>query len=141
MLGSKYAPTSINEYGAKDINTSLQGVNFTAAAGIETINDFLIADDHLIDGAILTAIGSSLGDFVTCQVIDKNNVIGYGLNVVLGQYVTNWYMNPSLSRQIDFNSNYPAKIFGGLFLRIKYQSVGMAPVPITCNYFLHKILW
>lgn len=141
MLGSKYAPTGADQYGSKDLNTSLQGCLFTASPGVETLHDYLISDDHLVDGAVLIAIGAALGDYITCQVVDKDNVIGYGAGVVLGQYVTNWYMNPAVSVQLNFKSSYPAKIFGGLYLRIKYHSVGASNVEVIINYILHKILW
>lgn len=141
MNGSKFAPISITQYGAKDLNASLQGTKFTAILGTETIHDYLVSDDYLIDGAIIIAISATIGDKVTCQVIDKDNVMGYGANVVLGQYVTNWYMNPNESIQMDFKSDYPAKIFAGLYLRIKYTSVGATNVEVITNFKLHKVLW
>lgn len=141
MLGSKYAPTAADQYGSKDLNTSLQGVRFTAAPGVETVNDHLIADDHLVDGATLIALSAALGDTITCQVVDKDNNFGYGAGFVLGQYVTNWYMNPAESIQLNFKSSYPAKIYGGLYLRLKYLSVGNTAVEVIVNYTLHKVLW
>lgn len=141
MINSKYAPISGDQFGAKDLNAALQGSRFTAAPGVETVNDYFIADDHLVDGAVLIALSSSLGDTVSCQVVDVNNVLGYGAGVVLGQYVTSWYMNPQASVQLNFKSSYPAKIYGGLFLRLKYNSVGNTPVEIIVNYILHKVLW
>lgn len=141
MIGSKYAPISADQYGSKDINTSLKGHRFTAAAGAQTLDDYLLADDHLVDGAVLIAIDPALGDTLSCQVVDKDNMFGFGAGFVLGQYVTDWYMNPRESVQLNFKSSYPAKVFGGLYLRLIYTSVGEAPVEVIVNYHLHKVLW
>ena len=141
MLGSKYAPINKDQYGSKDINADLRGNRFTATAGESTTNDFLISDDTLVDGAILIAIGSALGDNITCQVVDKDNVLGLGAGAVLGQYVTDWFMNPQASVQLDFVSPYPAKLYGGLYLRLIYVSVGLTNVEVIVNYKLHKVLW
>jgi hypothetical protein len=141
MLGSKYAPGSEKEYSAKDLNANFKGILFTATAGTTTTSDLLVSDDSLIDGAKLIVIGATIGDKGTLQVIDKDNVLGYGANTVLGQYVTDWYMNPNDSNQLDSKSAYPAKIFGGLYLRMIYTSVGPSDVNIILNYKLHKILW
>lgn len=138
---TKYAPTKICEYSSKDLNAALQGTKFTALANQNTIHDILISEDHLIDGAQLVAIGSASGDKIKCQVVDKDNIFGYGSGVVLGEYVKDWYMNPMTTKQLEYQSNYPAKIYGGLYLRTIYTSVGENSVEIIVNYMLHKVLW
>jgi hypothetical protein len=142
MLNSKYAPMSKSEYSKVDLNANYTGNKFTASKNSTTTNDFLISDDNLVDGAVLTVLDAVSGDHVTFQVIDKDNVLGYGVNVVLGQYVTNWYMDPQSSKQMDLSSSYPAKIFGGLYLRTIYVSVGEDVDPtVIVNFKLQKILW
>lgn len=138
--GTKYAPINVSEYGSKDLNAALRGDLFQAAAGQETTRDFLISDDSLIDGAIVHVLNSALGDKLKCQVVDKNNIFGYGANTVLGQYVTDWYINPSKTEQLDFTCPYPAKIYSGLYLRVVYSSTGASPVDVIVNYKLHKVL-
>lgn len=140
-IGTKYAPSKKLDYGSKDLNAALTGTKFTATAGQETIHDFLIAEDHLIDGALLVVINGALGDKVKCQVIDKDNILGYGQNIVLGEYVKDWYINPSASKQLEYESSYPAKIYGGLYLRTIYTSQGTESPEVIINYLLHKILW
>lgn len=141
MQNSKFAPLNFSEYGAKDLNASFKGINFVAAAGETTTNDLEIVDDMLIDGGVLITIGAALGDSITCQVIDKDNIFGYGYDTVLGQYITDWYMNPNSSLQVDFTNTYPAKLYAGLYLRILYTSVGTSDVNVILNYKLHKVLW
>jgi hypothetical protein len=141
MQGSKYSPSNILEYGSKDLNTNLKGVTFTALAGQVTSHDLKIDDDHLIDGASIITQLSALGDKITCQVIDKDNIFGYGANTILGQYVTDWYMDPNSTKQLNYESQYPAKVYAGLYLRIIYTSVGLVNVNVITNYRLHKVLW
>lgn len=141
MIGSKYSPGSVKDYSAKDLNIALRGCKFVANAGQVTTNDFLINDDTLINGAIVIVLNSSLGDTIACQVIDKDNVLGYGTNVVLAQYCVDWYMNPSETEQLDFMCQYPAKIITGLYLRTLYTSVGITNSDVIVNYRLHKVLW
>lgn len=142
MQNSKYAPASFQEYSAKDLNTNLRGCHFNCAPNQTTINDYVITDDCLLDGANLHTINANLGDKITAQVIDKDNIFGYGHNVVLGQYVTDWFINPMRTEQLDYTSRYPAKIFAGLYLRIIYTSTSNSvPVDVIVNYKLHKILW
>jgi hypothetical protein len=141
MIGSKCSPSNFKEYSAKDLNTQLYGTKFVATAGTTTNNDFYITDDCLIDGAVFVTINSALGDYIDCQVVDVDNILGYGAGTVLGQYVYNWYVNPNETFQFNYESKYPAKIFGGLYLRFSYVSVGTTNVDIIVNYTLHKVLW
>jgi hypothetical protein len=140
-IGTKFAPSNSLEYGSKSLNADMRGVLFTATAGTSTSNDLLVSNDSLIDGAILIVIGASLGDTLTAQVVDVDNMLGYGAGTVLGQYLTSWYMNPNESFQLEFTSPYPAKLFGGLYLRMTYTSVGSSDVSVIINYKLHKVLW
>lgn len=138
---TKYAPTHYDQYSSKDLNASFKGTKFVATAGQTTNNDLLISDDMLIDGGMLVALSSNLGDKVNLQVIDKDNILGYGANTVLGQYMTDWYMNPDTSTQINFQNTYPAKLYAGLYLRVIYVSTGQTDVDVLVNYRLHKVLW
>jgi hypothetical protein len=141
MQGSKYKPASDKEYSANDLNADFQGHKFTATAGQTTSSDYQVLNDCLIDGAMVFAKSAAIGDKVTFQIIDKDNVMGLGANTVLGQYVTDWYINPDSTFQADFKSAYPAKLIYGLYLRTVYDSTGANDVTFIINYKLHKILW
>ena len=140
-INTKYSPSHSSQYSAKDINADFRGFKFTADAGQATTHEWAAPYDIIIDGGAMSTIGASLGDSVSLQVIDKDNILGYGANTVLGQYVTNWFMNPQESVQINFQNGYPAKIVGGLYLRAIYYSVGGTDVEVILNYRLHKVLW
>jgi hypothetical protein len=141
MQGSKYAPGNSSEYSAKDLNADFKGMKFTASAGTTTTNDLQINDDVLVDGAVFHAIAGEFGDKAKFQIIDKDNVMGFGANVVLAQFVTDWYINPDISTQLNERSPYPAKIYSGLYVRVVYDSVGSTDVKCILNLRLHKVLW
>lgn len=143
MQGSKATPKNRKDYSSADLNVNLIGTKFESSLSGTTVHDIKINDDMIIDGAVIIVIGSALGDKITCQVVDKDNVMGYGVNVILGQYVTDWYLNPSATFQLNYESEYPAKIYAGLYLRTVYSAIGTGSIAanIIVNYKLHKILW
>jgi hypothetical protein len=142
MINSKYAPINIAEYGAKDLNANFQGTKFSSFPSTSTTHDFKVDDDHILDGCEISAIGQiALGDYFIGQVVDKDNILGFGAGVILNQFVPKWFLVPGVIRQLDFSSRYPAKILNGLYLRIIYVSTGLTPVDVIVNYKLHKILW
>lgn len=142
MINSKYAPHHRNQYGSKDLNANFQGMKFEAAAGATTAGDLKVTDDHLLDGAEISTVGEvAAGDYFIGQVVDKDNVFGLGAGAILNEFVPKWYLVPGLTRQLTFESQYPAKIFHGLYLRIQYISVGASPIQVIVNYHLHKVLW
>lgn len=140
-MPTNYAPIKVSDFSSKDLNLVLQGTMFTALPGQATTHDFLITQDSLIMGAFVIVLDAALGDKIKCEVVDVNNVLGYGPGVVLGQYAVDWYMNPRSAEQLNFSAPYPAKLVTGLYLRVVYASVGITSVPVIVNYNLHKILW
>ena len=142
MNNSQYSPTSRESYSSKDLNTDFKGAKFTVTANGNTNCDFKVLDDSILDGLVLDVVDSALGDKITFQVIDKDNVLGYGENVVLKQFATDIYVAPGIVRQVDYASSYPAKIYAGLYLRMIYTSTSLTLSPtILIRYKLHKILW
>jgi hypothetical protein len=140
-MPTKFKPQSKLDYSCDSLNTNLKGTRFTALGNQVTIYDFLITEDNLIDGAQLHCIGANLKDKITFQVVDKDNVLGTGLNKVLGQYVTDWHINPQITEQFNYVSEYPAKLLSGVYLRIIYTSAGASSVEVLTNFRLHKVLW
>lgn len=142
MNNSQYSPTAKSGYSSKDLNVDFKGAKFDITVNSESDNDFLVTDDSIFDGMTLDVLNSTLGDKVSFQIVDKDNILGYGANVVLKQFATDIYITPTLTRQVDHDSSYPAKIYAGLYLRIKYTSTSTVTTPtVIVRYKLHKILW
>lgn len=142
MQNSKYAPISVSEFGAKDLNAALQGTNFIAIATQTTIKDYKVEHDYILDGAEISVVGVPLiGDYLKGQVVDVDNVFGYGAGLVLGEFVPKWMIVPGLILQLSYESKYPAKIYAGLYIRTIYYSLGLSNLDVIANYKLHKVLW
>lgn len=91
-----------------------------------------------LNGAMVITQNSSFGDFAAATVIDVNNVLGGGHNLVLAQYVKRWYIDPN--RSMDIETPYAGKIPPGVVVRVTYTSVGGQNVQVAINYKLHLAL-
>lgn len=141
MQGSTLKICQTEQFSSLNVNGNHQGVIGTATAGTTTTIDYKLLDDAFLVGGILLTKGATFGDSVTFQVIDIDNVIGYGANVVLGQYISNWYMREDSQSQVNEISSYPAKVLANLYLRIRYTSIGGSNVSVAVNYRLQKALF
>jgi hypothetical protein len=129
---TKYNPEHINYFEKSKLNKDGQGVTGTALAGQVTNIDYTITDDSLITGGFLLVSGAVWGDFVDFQVLNGA--------AVAAQFITNWYIDPSIVSQQITKSNYSAKLVTGLKIRVVYHSVGGSNVKIAINYDLEKVL-
>jgi hypothetical protein len=158
MLNSKFSPASQAQYTANDLNVAYTGSSFIVTKNTTTTCDFKVVDDCMIDGGRVITENTAAGDKITCQVVDKDYAFAGVLypadyngtawniaqpnGVVLRQFVTDWYLVPGSNLQWDFSAAYPAKIFGNLYIRVLYTSVGTTnDVNLYINYKLHKVLW
>jgi hypothetical protein len=128
------------QLNSKNVNCDGRGAIGTVSAGTTGNVDYTLSDDCIITGGMLRSLNSAFGDSANFQIVDVNNVLGYGNNVVLNQFLTNWYMVADRQEQMNENFPYPAKIITGLVLRVVYTSTGTSDVTICANYRLHKIL-
>ena len=115
-----------------------KGISGTATAGTTTDIDYKLTEERYINGCQLILNSHALGDTVTFQVVDKDNVLGYGAGVVLQEFGTTWQVSEDERNQGVFKVEYPAKILANLYVRIKYTSQGLTNVNVACNLFLHK---
>lgn len=137
---TSFNPQAISDFEKSKLSLNITGVHSAFTAGTVTNLDLALTDDVLLTGGSVLAKGTNIGDSLTLQVIDLNNVMGYGANAVLSQFVTNWYVATDSERQIDLSIDYPAKVIAGLFLRLKFNSTGSTGGFISANYFLHKVM-
>ena len=115
------------------------GLKWTAIAGTTTDCDYEVAAERDLDAVDLILENHSADDTLTFQVVDVNNVLGYGPGVVLNEFATNWRIDPTKRDQGEpFTAGYRATILAGLFLRIKYASTGTTDVILRVNYSLHE---
>lgn len=97
--------------------------------------DFKLTADRFINGGRLIIDNLGSDDTMTFQVVDKDNVLGYGAGVVLDEFIKDYYIPDNATLEIKLD--YPAKIVAGLYLRLKYTSTHASGCKIKCNLFLH----
>jgi hypothetical protein len=129
---TNFNPRNINEFEKSKLLKNAIGVSTTAAFGTTTNLDLLLTDDVLVTEGVLLARNVAQGDKVSFQILMGE--------MVLNQFITDWYLNPDSTNQQTPKSSYPAKLPAGLTLRVIYTSVGTEDVWIAVNYNLEKIL-
>lgn len=77
-------------------------------------------------------------DTLKFQIVDVDAVY-YPAGTVLDEFATDWQLDDTKKDQGVATAGYPATIFAGLYIRIKYTSVGTTDdVVVRCNYYLHS---
>lgn len=140
MINSTTKLIQVAQFTSDLVHGNNQGMSQTAPAGTTTNIDLKLVDDHFMSGGILRTLNSAFGDTATFQVVDIDNVMGYGAGCILGQYATNWYMRSDSQEQVNESTPYPVKLPAGLYLRLVYTSIGTTDVTVAIIYRLHKVL-
>jgi hypothetical protein len=108
----------------------------TATKGTTTNIDYKIEGSYMLFGAEMLYTGAVEGDYVALQIVDKDNVLGYGADVVVNEWVKKWYV-PFNSTYWKVTSDMTTTIPAGLYARVKYTSVGSTnDVSIKLNYYM-----
>lgn len=130
---TNFNPRNVNEFEKSKLNKDAIGVSETVPAGTTKDIDFTLSDDSLVMRSVLLVDGGVKGDKWTMQIVHP--VAG-----VVFQAVTDWLVDWTVVQQPIPLSNFPAKIFSGLKLRIKYTSTGANDVWVGLNIDKDKIL-
>lgn len=117
-----------------------KGVAGTATAGTSTNIDHKLTEARLIDGVKLILKDQAFGDSVKFQVVDVDNILGYGAGMVLDEFGTDWFVSADSQDQGAINLPYSAEVAAGLWLRIVYNSTGATNVSVQANLWLHKYM-
>jgi hypothetical protein len=119
------------------------GFILQAQANDVSILDFELDKSIRIKGGIIEIANRNIGDYFSLYLIDKNNVLGIGINPMNNQpitpdnafYIVTYLKNiPAFSGVVDFSDvDLSDLIPQGLFFRIEYHSVGSnAPTILAC---------
>lgn len=114
--------------------------NFTATAGQSTTSDWKITQESysgqnvpcFMDGADYSCENAAYGDSIKFQVVDVDNLLGYGAGVVLDQFA-DIYVMPGANSIKEYAAALPA----GLYVRMIYNSTGATNVNVICNLHRH----
>lgn len=114
-----------------------KGISFTALAGQTTSYDYKLTQARLIDGTQLILKDHANGDSIKFQVVDVDNILGYGAGTVLDEFATDWYVASDKQDQGETRLPYSAEIVANLYIRLVYVSTGGTNVSVKCNLFAH----
>lgn len=121
-------------------NFRFRGASFTGTAVASSTSDidFKITECRWINGGCLILRNHAFGDSITFQIVDVDNILGYGANTVVDEFIKDFYLDDEKHGQDSIMLDYPARIPINLYMRLKYTSVGNTNVDVKCNLFLHK---
>lgn len=134
LLGTM--PTRIaNPFPDNEGNYSFRGLGGTASLTSGTNDvDQLISAARLINGAEVWTDSTNYGETVTFQVVDVDNVLGYGAGFVVEEFGTTWNLHPN--QPTAAFPGYVAAIPASLYVRMKV--VTSATCTLHYNLYLHK---
>ena len=118
-------------------NKSFRGSGGSSAivtGGVDVDHLIHATETRLISGAEVWTDSGNYGDYLTFQVVDVDNVLGYGAGAVLEEFGTSWQM--SSGGPTKCFPGYVASLLPGLYVRMKVT------VATACNFYynlhLHK---
>lgn len=133
-----------------------RGVRGIATKTTTTNLDFLISEERWINGVNLILKNQTVDDDIRFQIVDKTYVyagvlypatytggiawsVAQPSGVILDEFGETWNMSEDSQDQGSIILPYPARILAGLYIRIKYTSVGTVnDVLVRANLYLHK---
>lgn len=139
MTGSTYTCSRWADLQSQYVKPNALGIVGTATAGQITTKDYTLTDDIFIRGIEVLVNGSAFGDSITIQVLDTNNLMGYGAGAVVSTPVTAWNVSNTLNI-FEYESIVPQKGLATFTVRIIYTSVGLTEVSFGINFLFLKIL-
>jgi hypothetical protein len=109
---------------------------FNATANSETVYDYPLTEERFVHGGMLIVDNVGEDDKATFEVVDKDNIFGFGAGAVLDRFIDSFYIPKNESLEVALA--YPARLIAGLYLRCKYTSTHASGAIIKCNLYLHK---
>jgi hypothetical protein len=126
--------------------------------GEDTVTDidFEIPEERYINGIRLLISGHNDGDNLDFIIVDKDFIYAGILypaeyqpgvpwsvatpnGVELDEFGSSWFVDDTRKTQPDVITPYPARIFAGLYMRIRYHATGTAnDITVKVNTYLHK---
>src|SRR6266853_5463920 len=142
MLNSTYAPINVIDFDSNKIKPLFKTIRFTASVNGTTNNDLAITDDCLLLGYRILVNGAVWGDGISVQIIDIDNILGFGANFVVASSVTDFPIDNNSQDQGHYVLQYPKKVPGLLYIRTIYNStagvLGIQP-KVAIQYYLHQV--
>jgi len=129
------SPYSYSETDRSRFHGELYAVPASSTVGF----DLLVTEEIRLYGGHYWVQGSSVGDTMSFQVVDIDNILGFGPETVVHEYITDMPV-PPWDHEKDLESPTAALIPGGLYLRVVYVNATSDPVTlgVTYKWFLQQ---
>lgn len=116
-----------------------RGTSFSGRAdpGVETDILYQIPASLSMNGSHVILRDHAFGDHVSFYVVDVDNLLGHGANFVVDSFCESWYVDPDFKSQLPVLLPYKANLYSGLYIILRYHSVGTSAVDVLCNLYLH----
>lgn len=135
---SQESTIDVNVHGFQDLtghNIFRKGYNFEAVAGETTEHEAKYTTNMYLQGLEFKLDSNvAIGDYVEVELVDIDNILGYGAGVVLGQFAATNYVWADM----EFNCCCPdAKLIpAGIYVRFRYISVGGTNINIQLVHIM-----
>ncbi len=117
--------------GKDEYSISPRALFFTAPVGISV--HYKQLDKALaVKGGIAFSQNCNIGDEMKIYIEDKDNILGFGEDFILADYVPEWFIMPGVPNELTDVSigELPAP---GLYLKCVYDNKGASPVNVILN--------
>jgi hypothetical protein len=99
--------------------------SFTCTKTTTTTKNLKVTESGLyMNGGLMYTENHVIGDYVCVKVVDVDNVLGYGADTVLSDYVKDWPVHPDGKTLITSNSLTTDPIPQNTYIQVKYVSIG-----------------
>lgn len=109
----------------------------TLVANALTPWDIALPEAMVLRGAVLFSTDAVMGDWISVQVIDKDNVTGQGGTptdpTILGTYAISYYIAPGVQNKVEdvsISESLPA----GVYMRVNFTSTGTVAPHAIINF-------
>lgn len=125
---------SLCPYGASSLDSS---GNTILKAGQTVAWDIPLPTTMVLRGATFYSADAEVGDWISVQVVDKDNVTGQGGTptnpTILGSYALSWFIAPSVINKVE-DVSISQSLPKGIYMRINYTSVGTKNPTAIINF-------
>lgn len=129
-----YNPENIKDFNKSALHFLGKSVAFTCAAGANANGVLTLEDDVLLTGGILLVSGGKINDKIFLDVLAPNDAL-------LLTFVDGYRVDPNNVKQTELALNYPAKLFTGFKVRVRYEAHADGGTrDVALNFYLHKVL-
>jgi len=127
----------LSDFDAYKVNLRVFHISGLAVAQQITNIDYKLTEERLIYGGFAILKGHNIDDVIKYQVVDVDNILGFGSNVVLNEFIDIAVCEDS-QKQETIMCGYPSKVPAGLYIRIVYNSTGQQDVKVKANILAVK---